>query len=414
MTRRLIHAAIPAVLCLALTGCSFDGVQSVTLPGGKGTGDDALKVTIDIPDVGTLTPNAEVKVDDVAVGTVTDLRVVDWHARAEVSLEDDVVLPADATARVGVNSLLGSSFIELAAPEAGGTGSLRSGDHIPLDRSASYPATEQVLASASVVLNGGGLEQLATITKELDHAFSGNDLAVRDLLPRVESFVSALNAQRGDIVSAIENVDRLAARLSGGRSTITRALDELGPALKALSEERPDLTRALDALRQLGDVSRPLIEAARTDLTANLRDLVPALRALTKAGDSLAKGLGYAVTFPFPTETVENTCPSDYCNLFLTLDLTADELEKGLITPGGQLALPGIPGLPPGLLGTLGGVLGLPILGLLGAPATATGSRDGATTTPGSSTTDGTSGGTNPLGGLLGTLFPQLGTGGAP
>lgn len=406
MRTRLIHTAVPVVLCLALTGCSFDGVQSVTLPGGKGTGDDALKVTIDIPDVGTLTPNAEVKVDNVAVGTVTDLRVVDWHAQAEVSLEDDVVLPADATARVGVNSLLGSSFIELAAPEAGGTGTLESGAHIPLDRSASYAATEQVLASASVVLNGGGLEQLATITKELDNAFSGNDLAVRDLLPRVESFVGALNAQRGDIVSAIENVDRLAARLAGGRSTIARALDELGPALKALSEERPDLTRAFDALRQLGDVSRPLIEAARTDLTSNLRDLVPALRALTKAGDSLARGLGYAVTFPFPTETVENTCASDYCNLFLTLDLTTDELVKGLVTPGGELALPGIPGLPPGLLGGLGGVLGLPILGLPGAqaPAPTAGPRDGAST-PGPTTATPT----NPLGGLLGSLFPQLG-----
>jgi phospholipid/cholesterol/gamma-HCH transport system substrate-binding protein len=118
-------------------------------------------------------------------------------------------------------------------------------------------------------------------------------------------------------------------------------------------------------LRRLGDVATPLVVAARSDLTANLRDLVPALRALSRAGDSLARGLGYAVTFPFPTDTVENTCASDYCNLFLTLDLTTDALIDGFVTPDGHLGIPGIPGLPVGLLQNLPGVSKLPILGPL-------------------------------------------------
>ena len=371
-TRRRTRALLVLVIAFALTGCSFDGIQSMSLPGGTGTGDDAMEIVVELPDVGTLTPNAQVKVADIAVGTVTRLEVVDWHAEAHLSLEPDVDLPTNAVAKVGVNSLLGSSYVELAAPAEGATGRLVTGDVIPLSRGAAYPSTEQVLASASVVLNGGGLEQLSTITRELNAAFSGNHLAVRDLLPRLDSFVGVLNHQRGDIIAAIEDVDRLSARFARRRGTISRALDQMGPALRTLSAERPELTAALASLHRLGSVATPLLQNAQSDLAANLRDLVPAVQALSRAGDSLARGLGYAVTFPFPTDTIKNSCISDYCNLFATIDLTADAMTRGFITPGGQVGVPGLPGLPGGLLDDLppiGAVLGavgldLPTIGV--------------------------------------------------
>lgn len=412
--RRHLRVVPVLVLGAVLSSCSFDGVQSVTLPGGTGTGDDATTVVVELPDIGTLTTNAEVKVGDVAVGTVTALRVADWHAEAEVSLEPDVELPANAEARVGVNSLLGSSYVELSAPTTGAKGRLESGDRIPLARAAAYPATEQVLASASVVLNGGGLEQLATITKELGNALSGNGLAIRDLLPRVDSFVGALNAQRSDIIAAIHDVDRLSRRFADRRGTITRALDELGPALTALSKERPHLTRALRELRELGDVATPLLAAARADLRANLMDLVPALRALSRAGDSLARGLGYAVTFPFPTDMVQKICVSDYCNLFLTLDLTADAFADGFITPEGTLGIPGLPGLDQGLLQSLLGLDGLPLLGSvpLVDGTGITGGTGGTGGSGGSGTQEGdeSSGGDSVVDDLLGGLLPLMRT----
>jgi phospholipid/cholesterol/gamma-HCH transport system substrate-binding protein len=338
--------AAVAVLAVALTGCQFQGMESVPLPGGKGNGDDSMKLTVELPDVGTLTPNSQVKVNDIAVGTVTSLKAVEWHAEAELSLEPDVELPADVVARVGVNSLLGASFVELAAPAGGGSGRLISGATVPLSRSEAYPATEQVLSAASVVLNGGGLDQIKTITSELDRALGGSDHAVRDLMPRMASFVRTLNAQKADILSTIEHVGALSKRFARNRGTLTRAVDELGPALEALAAERPRLTEALTALRRLGDASTPVVTEARTHLIAVLRDLVPALTAIARAGDSVVKGLGFAVTFPFAPETVSRACRSDYCNLFAVLDLTSDSLGKGFTTPGGSLALPGVPGLP--------------------------------------------------------------------
>lgn len=358
--RRLLAAlTVGSVGVVTMTGCGFDGVQEMSLPGGTG-GD--VTITAELPDVGTLTTNAEVKVGDVTVGTVTGLVAEDWHAVATLEIGSDVELPANALARVGVNSLLGSTFVELAPP-ASPVGRLSDGDVIELARGSAYPATEQVLASASVVLNGSGLEQLSTITAELNKAVNGNNQALGDLLPRIDSFIGVLDAQRGDILNAIDDMDRLAARFARSRGTLTSALDQLGPALRALSKERPNLTAALQSLRRLGDVATPLVTRAKGDLVANLRDIVPALQALSRAGDSVTRALGFAVTFPFAPETVANACRSDYCNLFLTLDLTTEALVNGFVTPEGAPAIPGLPGVAPlndllsGLLPKLPGLL---------------------------------------------------------
>lgn len=388
--RRLALAHVLALLVL-VTGCRFDGIDSMVLPGGKGTGEDALKLTVELPDVGTLTTNAEVKVDDIVVGTVTAVRVEKWHAVAELSLEPDVVLPANALAKVGINTLLGAAFVELLTP-AKPTGSLRSGDRIPLDRGRAYPSTEQVLSAASLALNGGGLEQIATITTELNKVLGGNDRAVADLLPRLESFVGALDSQRGEILGAVRDMSRLAKRFAKNRDVITDALDEVGPALEVLARNRADLTKALTALTRLSDVATPLVTRVKDDLLADLKDLVPVLRAVTAAGDSAVSALGFAVTFPFAPETVQNACRGSYCNLTLMLDLTNAAILNGFIRPDGSIGIPGLPGLPDlGTLlgGTLDGLTGL-LNGLTGGvgakgPATGVDKGSGGDPTPGSS-----------------------------
>lgn len=403
------------VALLALSGCRFEGIDSMALPGGKGTGDDAVKVSVELPDVGTLTPNAQVKVDDIAVGTVTEIRAEEWHAVAELSLEPDVELPANAVAKVGINTLLGSAYVELAAPvgaEGKAEGSLRSGDRITLDRGHAYPSTEQVLSAASLALNGGGLEQLATITTELNKVLGGNDRAVADLLPRLDSFIGTLDGQKGEILAAVRDVARLSQRFAKERGTITSALDEIGPALEVLARNRPRLTTALTALTRLSEVATPLVGRVKDDLLADLQDLVPVLQAVKGAGRSAVSALGFALTFPFAPETVQNACRGDYCNLGLTVDLTNAALLNGFIRPDGTIGLPGLPGIP-----DLGKILGglLPgVTGLLNGLKAGAGTTSGTTkgTARGSGPGAGDSGGASDLGdGLTELLGGILGGG---
>ena len=53
---------------------------------------------------------------------------------------------------------------------------------IPLATTTTAPEVEQVLGALSLLLNGGGLQQIRVITTELNNALHGHEAEVRDLL----------------------------------------------------------------------------------------------------------------------------------------------------------------------------------------------------------------------------------------
>lgn len=345
-----------ALTIAAASGCSWNGINSLPLPGTKGTGEDAWTVQVEMPDVTTLTGNARVRVADVNVGTVRDIAVEGDHALVTISLDPGVELPANTRAKIGQTSLLGSAHLELSPPVTEpATGRLHDGDRIPLLRAGDYPTTEQTLSTLSFVLTGGGIGKIEEINKELGDALAGREEVVRNLLTNVEDFVDRLNTQRDDIVQALEGLDRLSQTVADDKHTLDEAVKALDPSLTVLNEQREDLTAALTSLGRLSEVADRVVSSNRSDLDANLRDLQPVLQGLADAGPALPSSLSVAATFPFPLNTYRNAVQGDYANLFLNLDLTTARLDKALLTgtpAAGQLASLGgligkLPPLPP-------------------------------------------------------------------
>lgn len=352
--RRVVAAAITVAVSLTLTGCEWDGLNSIPMPGTAGRGEGAYRVQIQMPNVTTLTQNSPVRIDDVTVGSIAAIEVEGWHALVTVSLDEDVVVPANATAKIGQTSLLGSQHLELLPPvDEPPQGRLEDGDVIPIERAGVYPTTEQTLSSLSVVLNGGGLAQINDITTELNAALVGREESVRNLLPRLDELVSTLDTQRGDIVSALEGMDRLAVTVNNQNATLVRALDELPPALEVLADQRQNLTAAMTSLGDLSTVASRIVENSNEDLKTNLQGLAPTLRALADSGSALTEVLGVLLTYPFPQAGIDNVIRGDYANLAMTIDLTLDRLDLNFLsgTPlAGRLAGPeGILGQDAGL-----------------------------------------------------------------
>ena len=81
MTRRVLAVATTAVLLTSGCGVLSGGLRGTELPGGANLGDDPYRLTIEFTDVVDLVPQSLVKVADVPVGTVSDIRVgPDWTA----------------------------------------------------------------------------------------------------------------------------------------------------------------------------------------------------------------------------------------------------------------------------------------------------------------------------------------------
>lgn len=334
--RRAAALTVGLALALSATGCQYDGLNSLPMPGTEGTGEGSYEVRIQMPNVTTLTRNSPVRVDDVAVGAVTDIEVEDWHALVTVSLNRDVVLPANATAKIGQTSLLGSNHVELAPPtDVPPEGRLTAGAVIPLERAGVFPTTEQVLSSLSVVLNGGGISQLENITRELNAALVGNETEIRELLPRMNELITNLNTQRDDIIAAMSGLDRLSGEFVEQTDVVAAAIEEIHPALTVLADRRQNITSTITELGELSDVVNRLITASGDDLKANLAALAPVLQTLADTGADLTESLKILASFPFPLTNLDRAIKGDYLNLFMTVDITGKRLDSNFLTGTG-------------------------------------------------------------------------------
>ena len=335
MTARVAIRRVLGIGCcvmLTATGCAFNGLNSLPLPGAVGRGPGASVYHVEVANVGTMEANSPVMIDDVIVGSISKLTVRGWHANVEISVQPGVVIPANAVASVGQTSLLGSMHLELNPPLGQpASGRLQPGATIPLNRSSTYPSTEQTLSSLSVVLNAGGLGQIGEIIHNFNAALSGRAGDVRDLLIRLDRFVGTLDQQRDNLVASIQALNRLASTLAGQRDVITQALYKIPPALDVLIKERPRFTTALNKLGVFSDTATRLVNDAGSDLVKNLQNLEPAIRALADIGPNLDAAIAYAPTFPFTQSFIDRYVRGDYVNGYFIIDLTNAGLRKSIL-----------------------------------------------------------------------------------
>ncbi|ULE31783.1 MCE family protein [Mycobacterium sp. IDR2000157661] len=318
-----------ACVVVTMTGCSFQGLNSLPLPGAVGRGPDAVTYHVEIPNVSTMESNSPVMIDDVVVGSVGKMTVDDWHADVEISVKPDVVVPANAVASVGQTSLLGSMHLALNPPLGEEpSGRLQPGATIGLNRSSTYPTTEQTLSSLSVIANGGGLGQIGDIIQNTNTALSGREPQIRELLTRLDNVVGVLDQQRDNIITTIQQLRRVAGTFAAQRDVIDRALRDIPPALDVLVRERPRLTTALDKLGQLSNTATRLVNDAGDDLVTNLKNLEPTIKALADVGPDLTIGLRFATAFPYGPTFADRITRGDYINLFAVFDITYPRLKR--------------------------------------------------------------------------------------
>jgi virulence factor Mce-like protein len=325
-------AIAASCLAAALTGCSFQGVNSLPLPGAVGRGPDSVSYHVEVPNVATLESNSPVMISDVVVGSVGKMTVRDWHADVEISVKPDVVIPANAVATVGQTSVLGSMHLALNPPLGEKpTGRLQPNATIPLNSSSVYPTTERTLSSLSTVVNGGGLGQISDVIHNFSVAVSGRETEIRELLTRLDNFVGVLDAQRDDIVASIQQLNRVAGTFASQREVFDRALKQIPPAIDVLIKERPTLTTALTRLGTFGDTAANLVNNAGDDLIKDLDKLGPALGALADIGPDLNLALLWATAFPYGPTFADRITRGDFINLYASFDLTYPRLKKTLL-----------------------------------------------------------------------------------
>ena len=146
-----IEFAVGAFLLLALGSLLVLALASTNRQWGFGH--DSYPLVARFTSIGALRPNAPVKIAGVAVGKVADIQVDPVKYDSVVTLAMDIKykdLPADTSAGIFTNGLLGESYIGLAP--GGDPETLKPGEEIFLTQ----PAVDLIQLVGKYMFSGGG------------------------------------------------------------------------------------------------------------------------------------------------------------------------------------------------------------------------------------------------------------------
>ena len=324
------------VLALMMTACgSWKGIANIPLPGGPGTGSKAMAVYVQMPDTLALNVNSRVRVADVYVGRVRSIELKNWVPTLTLDLDSSVKLPANAIARIGQTSLLGSQHVQLDPPANPSSEPLRNGSTIPLANAEAFPTTERVLASIATILTGGGIQNLETIQTEVNNILNGRADQIREFLNRLDVFTDELNQQRDDITRAIDATDRMLSIVAQRNDTLDRVLTEFPPLIKHFADTRDLFADAVEALGRISGAADDALAPASGDLNTNLKNLRRPLKQLGRASPYVIGALSLMLTAPFNIDNVPKVMRGDYINLSANFDLTLSTLDNELLTGTG-------------------------------------------------------------------------------
>lgn len=326
--RYMLGATVAAVAVFASAGCSSLQPNDYTLPGQVAVGSDGYTVTVDFNEVANLVPNSAVELNNVVVGTVASIDVSNWQAKVKLRLLKSANIPSNATFSIGQKTLLGAQYVEVALPAKPSPTLLSNGAAVSIAQTGTYPATEQVLGAVALLLNNGGLSQVQTITSQLSTALGQHVPDSREIVRQSNVLMSQLDANKGQLVGALESLNQLSGGLARDQNMLGTAIDRLGPGLQSLEQERQTLVNTVNATGVTAAAASQVITASRQGLLQTVNGLQPILANLQGVATSLPEALKIAVTIPFPVMTTTNALRGDYANLFTTLDLRGDSLAQ--------------------------------------------------------------------------------------
>jgi phospholipid/cholesterol/gamma-HCH transport system substrate-binding protein len=323
--RRGVALLLVAVM---LASCGWRGIANVPVPGGPGTGRGHLTIYVQMPDTLALNVNSRVRVADVWVGTVRKISMKNWVATLTLDVDPTVKLPANATAKIGQTSLLGTQHVELAAPANASPKLLKSGDTIPLKNSSAYPTVERTLASIATILLGGGISNLEVIQNEVYNIVNGRADEIREFVHRLDRFTDELNRQRADIDRALDSSDRLLDIVAERNDTLDRVLTEFPPLLKYFGDKRNLFADAVQALGRASKAAYAALGPSRDLLHTDLQLLQRPLCEISKASPYLFNAVKLVAAFPFNVDNVPKLFRGDYINAAGVLDLTLSAVDN--------------------------------------------------------------------------------------
>ncbi|HET6165515.1 MAG TPA: MCE family protein [Marmoricola sp.] len=313
-TRARLLAALAGLLGLGLVTACGPTMADLPLP-GNGVSGDTMTMKVRFDEALNLAQGAAVKVNGVNEGKVRSVTTEDFKAIATLEVRRSAHVRQDASARLRYTTPLGELFVDVTNPADGAL--IADGGSLDPRRATTAPTVEDALSSASLLVNGGGLNQLQTVTDQLNAALGGREDTVRELLVRANTFLDGADATTGDIDRALRALAAVSRIANQNRATIRAALRDIQPAAHVLRENTPDFTALLAKLAEFSGTANDVVGKTRTQILQMVREVSPVLQEFLDNSALLGPSLRALVHV---SETLDDVVPGDYLSLKLGIN----------------------------------------------------------------------------------------------
>lgn len=256
MTRRLI-AALATVL--VASSCSSGG-------------GDGYTVVAHFTRAVALYEQSDVTAMGVNIGTVTDISFAGNDVVVTMRIDDDVPLPADATAAIAPVSLIGERQVVLS-PWKPGDERLADGAVLGTDRTVIPVEPDEALQAVTDLVQALDPDAVNDLLVASAGALDGNGAAINRALIQVADLLPQLAAQDDELLALSGDVDRLARVMAARDAQIGRLLDDFSTVAGVLAEERDAIVDFVEALASLSREGKALLTAYEVTLPEELTEL---------------------------------------------------------------------------------------------------------------------------------------------
>ncbi|MGW5454624.1 MCE family protein [Nocardia sp. NPDC003979] len=257
--RRTVAVALcAAAVAASSAGCSMT-VAQLPMP-EPGIGGPGYTVHATFRDALNLPDRAHVKIGGTDIGVVTGISTTSFLADVEMLIRDDIRLPQGTTVELRQATPLGDVFVAMTLPSEANAGPpLREGATIGTEHTASAASVEQLMMSVSMLINGGGINQAAEITSELNSIFAGKAPQLQHLIGEMTSVITALNERTGDLDATLGGLQVLTGELARRKAELGAAADSFPQLIGLFAENNQAIVdlinRVAITMDALGDFS---------------------------------------------------------------------------------------------------------------------------------------------------------------
>jgi virulence factor Mce-like protein len=261
-------------------------LAAFALPSCGGDGGGGYVVTASFSRAVALYQGADVLVMGIDVGDVTAIEIAGDGIDVTMSIDEDVPLPADATAAIVPSSLIGERTVVLG-PAWRGEDELADGDRIPVERTIIPVEPDEALQSVTELLQSLDPDSVRRLLAEGSGALEGNGRTLNQALGELAQLIPYLAEQDDELLALAGEVNVLADVIRARDTEVGELLTDFAAVSGALAEERESLARFLTSLTSLTAQGEGLLSAYETSLPEDMDTLAAVALTLKANGGSV-------------------------------------------------------------------------------------------------------------------------------